>query len=420
MIGIGLNIGNRVMGGGGGAFDVDAQAFFDRVTTAGGTLTTTEKNATNQLVLDMKSAGIWTSMKAIYPMVGASVNLLSYTNTLTNAYWTSSQLALIGSQSDPNGGTNATKLIGSSATNAYIYGTALPTVVGQTYTASVYIKGDSSGSVSFRVDSGSSAPSNPINYTTTWQRFTYTFVAGYTGADFVIGGYNTWTGSETIYIYGPQLELGSTATTYAAVVGNRTTEAAAACAQNLKSSSFTGTFTSGWTFASTGVTPNGTSAYFDTNLIPGTTLSSSSASLGFVTNVANTNTSGIEMGVQSAVDGMSLWTQFSSSNTSRIGRGNDAGTGLPYTLAGRFYGSRTSSTLQTLYRNGSSVATGSGAVSGLDSVYKITLSALNLSGVPAIFANGRYNFAFIGDGLSSTNIANLDTAIVTFNTSLSR
>jgi len=247
--------------------DPDALAFFARVTAAGGSLSTTEKQAVNQLVLDLKANSLWTPMKAIYPMVGAS---------------------------------------------------------------------------------------------------------------------------------------------------------AAACAQNLKSSSFTGTFSSGWTFASTGVTPNGTSAYMDTNLIPGTTLSSSSASLGFVTNVANTNTSGIEMGVQSAVDGMSLWTQYSSSNTSRIGRGNDAGTGLPYTSAGRFYGSRTSSTLQTLYRNGSSVATGSGAVSGLDSVYKITLGALNLSGVPAIFANGRYNFAFIGDGLSSTNIANLDTAIVTFNTSLSR
>jgi len=72
MIGFGLNIGNRVMGGGGAAFDADAQAFFDRVTAAGGTLTITEKNATNQLVLDMKSAGIWTPMKAIYPMVGAS------------------------------------------------------------------------------------------------------------------------------------------------------------------------------------------------------------------------------------------------------------------------------------------------------------------------------------------------------------
>ena len=96
-------------------FDSDAQAFFDRVTTAGGSLSNTEKTAVNQLVLDMKSYSIWTKMKAIYPMVGAS---------------------------------------------------------------------------------------------------------------------------------------------------------AAACAQNLKSSSFTGTFTSGWTFASTGVTSNGTSAYMNTNFIP--------------------------------------------------------------------------------------------------------------------------------------------------------
>ena len=250
-----------------GGFDPDAQAFFNRVTAAGGTLTTTEKNATNQLVLDMKSAGIWTAMKAVYPMVGAS---------------------------------------------------------------------------------------------------------------------------------------------------------AAACAQNLKSSSFTGTFTSGWTFANTGVTPNGTSAYMDTNLIPSSNMSNSSASMGFANNVANTNTSGIEFGVQSASDGMSIWTQFSSFATSRIGRGADAGVFGGYSTAGRLYGSRTTATLQTLYRNGVSVATGVGAVTPLETVYKITLGALNLSGTPNLFVNGRYTFAFIGDGLSSTNITNLDTAIVTFNTSLSR
>jgi FMN-dependent NADH-azoreductase len=70
-IGTGLGLGLFRAAAAGG-FDADAQAFFDRVTTAGGTLSTTEKNATNQLVLDMKSAGIWSSMKAIYPMVGAS------------------------------------------------------------------------------------------------------------------------------------------------------------------------------------------------------------------------------------------------------------------------------------------------------------------------------------------------------------
>jgi hypothetical protein len=78
----------------GGAFDADAQAFFDRVTTAGGTLTTTEKTAVNTLVIGMKADGIWTKMKAIYPMVGASAaacaqNLksASFTGTFTSG-WT--------------------------------------------------------------------------------------------------------------------------------------------------------------------------------------------------------------------------------------------------------------------------------------------------------------------------------------------
>jgi hypothetical protein len=61
-----------------------------------------------------------------------------------------------------------------------------------------------------------------------------------------------------------------------------------------------------------------------------------------------------------------------------------------------------------------------GAVTALETVYNITLGGLNLSGTPNLFANGRYTFAFIGDGLSGTNITNLDSAIVTFNTSLSR
>ena len=54
------------------SFDADAGAFFGRVTTAGGSLSLTEKQAVNQLVLDLKANSLWTPMKAIYPMVGAS------------------------------------------------------------------------------------------------------------------------------------------------------------------------------------------------------------------------------------------------------------------------------------------------------------------------------------------------------------
>lgn len=55
-----------------GGVDPDAQAFFDRVTTAGGSLTSTEESAVNQLVLDLKSNSLWSPMKVIYPFVGSS------------------------------------------------------------------------------------------------------------------------------------------------------------------------------------------------------------------------------------------------------------------------------------------------------------------------------------------------------------
>jgi hypothetical protein len=77
-----------------GRIDPDAQAFYNRVTAASGSLTATEISAINTLVGDLKSYGIWSSMKAIYPMVGASSascaqNLVgsSFTGTF-NGGWT--------------------------------------------------------------------------------------------------------------------------------------------------------------------------------------------------------------------------------------------------------------------------------------------------------------------------------------------
>jgi hypothetical protein len=50
------------------AVDTDAQAFI----TATGITDNTQKNAINQLVLDLKTYGIWTEMNAIYPFVGGT------------------------------------------------------------------------------------------------------------------------------------------------------------------------------------------------------------------------------------------------------------------------------------------------------------------------------------------------------------
>jgi len=56
----------------GPTYDPDAELFFNAESAAGVTLTTTQKNAVNQWVVDAKAAGIWTKMKAVYPFVGGT------------------------------------------------------------------------------------------------------------------------------------------------------------------------------------------------------------------------------------------------------------------------------------------------------------------------------------------------------------
>jgi hypothetical protein len=53
---------------GGGGTDSDAQAFID----AAGITDSTQQSAINTLVTDLKTANIWTKMKAVYPFVGGS------------------------------------------------------------------------------------------------------------------------------------------------------------------------------------------------------------------------------------------------------------------------------------------------------------------------------------------------------------
>jgi hypothetical protein len=256
MIRVGVSVGSFSASGGG--FDADAQAFFDRVTTAGGTLSTTEKNATNTLVLDMKSAGIWTSMKAIYPMVGAS---------------------------------------------------------------------------------------------------------------------------------------------------------AAACAQNLKSSSFTGTFSSGWTFASTGVTPNGVSAYCNTNCAPNNMAQNSLS--GFVYNRTDN--------LQITLNGC---TNFEINdfdpNRSLYGAVNNTelNIGAQTTTAGFWGVSRISSAGWAAYKNGTNIANKTqGSTS--PSANTVFIASRN-TGTPVTFGNKEVAFASIGDGLTDTQATDFYTAVQAFQTTLSR
>ena len=245
--------------------DTDVTAFFNRVTAAGGTLTATEQDAINTLVFQLKAAGAWTGMKAIYPMVGSS---------------------------------------------------------------------------------------------------------------------------------------------------------AAACAQNLRSASFTGTFTSGWTFASTGVTPNGTSAYMDTfynSSIDG------NLNDGFIGTYLRTNNAGTPScdfgnynGSNSAI---TIYARFSDS---QLGRWNDVNDTVLTTTDSRGWRfvNRNSATTKNNGINATVVNTLASAISTINA--KIYLSALSTNGSPSQYSNRECAFACLGNGLTDTQALNFYTAVQAFQITLGR
>jgi hypothetical protein len=248
--------------------DADWLAYYNRVIAAGGSLTTTEQSATLQLVLDLKANSLWTPMKAIYPMVGAS---------------------------------------------------------------------------------------------------------------------------------------------------------AAACAQNLKSSSFTGTFTSGWTFASTGATPNGTSAYMDTNLNPNnefTSILSAHNSIYSRTQIRG----GIDMGVNNGGGEFTLIADLGLSGFYAI---CNIGTTLASTTASNttlrfFLGNRQSATDIKVIQNTTTLASQTATSTNTKPNLNVWLAGQNNNGVLNLPSSKQYAFASIGDGLTDTQAGNFYTAVQAFQTTLSR
>jgi len=246
--------------------DPDWLAYYNRVIAAGGSLTTTEQSATLQLVLDLKANSLWTPMKAIYPMVGAS---------------------------------------------------------------------------------------------------------------------------------------------------------AAACAQNLKSSSFTGTFTSGWTFASTGVTGNGTSAYMDTTLIPSVELSLNSTHLSFYSRTDSPNNGMADIGSLGSNSNWTLIEIYANNFYNLINQNTTGSNNSMTTTLGHFVGSRTASNAIEGYRNGTSFGTHT-TTSGSLSDRSITIAAMNNSPSPQYNSSREYAFASIGDGLTDTQASDFYTAVNSFQENLNR
>ncbi len=173
-------------------------------------------------------------------------------------------------------------------------------------------------------------------------------------------------------------------------------------------------FSGGWTHSSTGATPNGTNGYADTKLIAQNVLGLNSTSYGVYsrTNVdRNAPSIGNVTGGASAE--CSLWlrsgnlTYLRVNNPSASSQANSDSRGL-------FIANRANSTQINLQIRGTQYTYSNNS----NSLY---VNAFHLGGVnPNFFDNKEIAFSFIGDGLTSQNMTDLDTRVTTFQTALNR
>jgi len=199
------------------------------------------------------------------------------------------------------------------------------------------------------------------------------------------------------------------------------------CAQNLTSTSYVGTFSSGWSFASTGATPSGTNCFMYTQLNPNSAFSDANSSCFSYYSRTNNTFSGTECGCQtnisSPTDRVALSAYYGGS--SYFDQNNFTNGRLSFTTsntAGMFVMSRTSSKIQKGYKNGTQQgSTNTNTQTSPLPNANYTVGSLNFNdGVNWNGTNRECAFAHLSDGLTDTQIANLYTVVQAFQTTLSR
>lgn len=199
-----------------------------------------------------------------------------------------------------------------------------------------------------------------------------------------------------------------------------------------------GTFNITWngtvTHASTGVKGNGSTGYGDTGYIPRTNLTQFSTSIGLYSRDNPTlATSGYytPMGVQNTNIETSI-VFYNASGADRLlgyAAGN-AGSGYtefvienPKTSYNKMLViSRTANNVLKMYRNGAQISTTNTntTVENNPQTYNVFIGALNDDNTAAYHSDIEIAFAYMGDGLNDAEVANLTTAVNTYQTALSR
>ena len=185
------------------------------------------------------------------------------------------------------------------------------------------------------------------------------------------------------------------------------------------------TFSTGWTHASTGMTP--ASAYADTALAPSTAFSATDNKHLSYYSRTNAGTAGNSSSIGSD-NGTTGFCRFSirsaaaNNRNSVYGGTNGTATATAETDSRGFYqSSRSSSTASAFYKNGNNIATGSTTTGSTSQITQTLLIGGARSGASiTYYDNKECAFASIGDSLDATEAANFYTAVQAYQTTLSR
>jgi hypothetical protein len=192
---------------------------------------------------------------------------------------------------------------------------------------------------------------------------------------------------------------------------------AAACAQNLKSSSFTGSFTAGWTFSSQGgSTVKGAGSYMDTGLRGSIDLNSSSAHNCYYNNLAITGTANVVIG-DGVINSLFMGLYEGSNEFYSANACGFESTPLGSTTA-FFLSNKQSATTLKQIKNSLILKSSTVVNTGFTSVQNIYLN--NYNSASSFSTGSRCAFASLGDGFTDTQASNFYTAVQAFQTTLSR
>jgi hypothetical protein len=189
---------------------------------------------------------------------------------------------------------------------------------------------------------------------------------------------------------------------------------------NLKEpTTFRGIFYGTWSFADTGATPDGTTAYMDTGFVISDNLIYDNQSYSIYKTTVQSGTV-CEFGVSydSAINGVGMFLNLGYSYINTFVHDSPFSSS---TTSGNYILNRINSTTKKLFRNGFLFGTVTDSATNYNYLgHTVYLGARNDYGTAIFYTNTETRFFTIGDGLTDTDASNLYTAVQRFQTTLGR